>query len=76
MNTVTLTRCPQFAPAEHSRLVFAAMLIARRIRRNLRVRSDRRLLRSMPDYILADLGLSRSGIDRAVAHGRLYDGRR
>ena len=76
MNTVTLTRHPHFAPAEQNRLFFAAMVMARRIRRHLKVRSDRRLLQSMPDYMLADIGISRGGIDRAVQHGRQYDGRR
>ena len=76
MNTVTLMRYPHFAPAEHSRLLFAAMLVVRRIRRHLRVGADRRLLQSMPDSMLADIGLSRSGIDRAVQYGRLNDGRR
>lgn len=76
MNTVTLMRYPHFAPAEHNRLLFAAMVIARRIRRRMKVRSDRKLLQSMPDHMLADIGISRGGIDRAVVSGRLYDGRR
>ena len=75
MNTVTLMRTSQFAPAEHSRLLFAAMMVARRIRRRLKVRSDRRLLQSLPDHMLADLGISRSGIARAIEFGRFHDGR-
>jgi uncharacterized protein YjiS (DUF1127 family) len=50
--------------------------MARRIRRHLKVRSDRRLLQSMPDHMLADIGMTRGAINRAVGHGRLYDGRR
>ncbi len=76
MNTVTLTRYPNLAPAQQNGLLAAAMLIARRIRRTLKARSDRQLLYSMPDHILADIGISRSGIERAVTYGRLYDGRR
>ena len=76
MNTVTLMRHPNFAAAEKSGLLIAAARLAHRFRRHLKARSDRQLLESMPDYILADIGISRGGIKRAVTYGRMHDGRR
>jgi uncharacterized protein YjiS (DUF1127 family) len=76
VNTVTLTRYPQHTPTGQNSLLVATMSVARRIRRHIQARSDRKLLQSMPDYILADIGVSRGGIDRAVTYGRLHDGRR
>jgi uncharacterized protein YjiS (DUF1127 family) len=46
--------------------------MARRIRRRLKVRADRRALQSMPDYILADIGICRGEIDSATEYGRGY----
>lgn len=66
MTTLVLT-------PRRTRHAFAAgfpALIARRVTRYLRIRRDRRLLQAMPDYLLADIGISRSEIDRATRYGR------
>ena len=42
------------------------------IRRRLRIRADRKVLQAMPDYLLSDLGISRSQIDSATQFGRDY----
>lgn len=62
MSTVTLSRHPLAAPVERSLLWLIGVVIARRLRRRMRIRSDRALLRSMPDYLLADIGIARSDI--------------
>src|SRR5688500_10523799 len=53
-------------------LIFAALVVVRRISRRLKVRADRRALQTMPDYLLADIGISRSEIDSATEYGRGY----
>ncbi len=40
------------------------------VTRLARVHRDRRLLQSMPDHMLADIGIRRSEIDHVVFHGR------
>jgi uncharacterized protein YjiS (DUF1127 family) len=40
-------------------------------RRKLRIAADRRLLDSMPDYLLHDLGIGRGDIANVTEHGRL-----
>ena len=70
MDMVALTRHPSFVPAEQNGLVSAGMFIARRIRSGIKARSDRRFLQSMPDRILADIGISRSGIDKIGRRSR------
>jgi uncharacterized protein YjiS (DUF1127 family) len=47
---------------------FASTLLARLLRR-WRHRRDRRHLETMPDFMLKDIGISRSEIDYVVAHG-------
>ena len=47
-----------------ARTVYSASIRAYRIRR------DRRILQSMPDYLLHDLGISRSEIDTVTEFGR------
>jgi uncharacterized protein YjiS (DUF1127 family) len=42
----------------------------RRIRRWARRRADRRQLMGYPDYMLRDIGISRSEIDSVLRHGR------
>ena len=49
--------------------LFAAVLV-RHLRRRLRVRNDRQRLQAMPDYLLADIGISRSQIESALTAGR------
>ena len=51
-------------------LLFATVVI-RQLRRRLRVRNDRKRLQAMPDYLLADIGISRSEIGSATEFGRL-----
>ena len=53
-----------------SRILFAGMMVWRSLRRRRRIRADRRLLHSMPDHLLADIGMSRSQIDHHVVNGR------
>jgi uncharacterized protein YjiS (DUF1127 family) len=48
------------------------LVVSRRIRRKLKVRADRKLLQAMPDYLLSDIGISRSQIDSATRYGRDY----
>ena len=48
-------------------LVFSAYLVARRLRRRLRASADRRSLQAMPDYLLADIGLSRREVEHRLA---------
>ena len=38
--------------------------------RHMRMRRDRRRLNEMPDYLLADMGISRGEIDHMVSQGR------
>lgn len=47
---------------------FASILLARLLRR-WRHRRDRRHLEAMPDFMLKDIGISRSDIDHVAAHG-------
>jgi uncharacterized protein YjiS (DUF1127 family) len=47
---------------------FASTLLARLLRR-WRHRRDRRHLEAMPDFMLKDIGISRSGIDYVATHG-------
>ncbi len=53
-------------------ILFAALVAVRRIRRRMRIRADRRALQAMPDYLLADIGISRSQIEDARATGSLH----
>ncbi len=48
----------------------AAILLARRVGRALKARRDRRHLEALPDYLLGDIGISRSEIGSAVKFGR------
>jgi uncharacterized protein YjiS (DUF1127 family) len=38
--------------------------------RRMEIRRNRRQLRSLPDYLLRDLGIHRSEIDRVIQYGR------
>jgi uncharacterized protein YjiS (DUF1127 family) len=40
-----------------------------RMARGWRTRRDRRHLEAMPDFMLSDIGISRSDIDYVAAHG-------
>lgn len=47
---------------------FALAMLARMMR-GWRTRRDRRHLEAMPDFMLRDIGISRSDIDYVAAHG-------
>jgi uncharacterized protein YjiS (DUF1127 family) len=51
---------------------FAAVVLARRVRRWLKIREDRQLLQALPDYLLSDIGISRAEIESATQYGRHY----
>jgi uncharacterized protein YjiS (DUF1127 family) len=51
-------------------ILFAVLVVSRRIRRKLKVRADRSVLQGMPDHLLSDIGISRSEIDSATHSGR------
>ena len=53
-------------------LTFAAVVLARRVRRWLKIREDRRLLQALPDHLLSDIGISRGEIEAATEYGRHY----
>jgi uncharacterized protein YjiS (DUF1127 family) len=71
VTTLALTRGWSRTAASNP-LLFAALVVVRRIRRRLKVRADRKALHSMPDYLLTDIGISRSEIDSATEYGRGY----
>jgi uncharacterized protein YjiS (DUF1127 family) len=52
-------------------LIFAVVMSIRWTRRALRLRAARRRLEEMPDYLLADIGITRCDIDSATRFGRL-----
>ena len=73
--STTRDSAPRALPSDFyiaSPLQFAIQVGAIVLRR-LRIRSDRRQLESMPDYLLHDLGITRGEIDRVTNFGR--DGR-
>lgn len=73
MTTLALTR--RHAREDQGIGQLFAMLAATpsRIARWRTIRSDRRLLQSMPDSLLSDIGISRGAIDHATAFGRSVD---
>ena len=70
MTTLALSRGWSSTAAASNPILFAALVVARRIRRRMKIRADRRVLQDMPDYMLSDLGISRSEIGGAVQFGR------
>lgn len=67
----TLANARRFETAAPSRsLVALAVALYRYFHRWQKIRADRALLQSMPDSLLADIGIGRSAIDRATAFGR------
>lgn len=72
MTTLAFSRGWSTTAAASNPILFAALVVARRIRRNLKVRADRRTLQAMPDHLLSDIGISRSEIDRATDRGRAF----
>jgi uncharacterized protein YjiS (DUF1127 family) len=69
VSTATLSHDSFERSARPSRLRLFAVLIARRVMRRLKIRSDRTLLQAMPDYMLKDIGIDRSEIERALNQG-------
>ncbi len=58
------------APAPETRAAKAEgvfRMVANRIKRQIAVRRNRRILRDLPDFMLEDIGISRSQIDWIVA---------
>jgi len=70
VSTIALSRRQPDAAQGWAPAINAASWAARQIARRLKIRSDRRLLQSMPDYLLADIGISRAEIETATEFGR------
>jgi uncharacterized protein YjiS (DUF1127 family) len=70
VSTATLSHDGFERSAGPSRLRLFAVLLARRVMRRLKIRSDRSLLQAMPDHMLKDIGIDRSEIERALNEGR------
>lgn len=70
MTTLAFSRGWSRTAAASHPILFAALVVTRRVRRHFRVRRDQRRLQAMPDYLLADLGISRGQIEAATALGR------
>ena len=75
MTTLALSdRHPEQTAA--SGMMAGILHLAGRLARRRMIRSDRQLLQAMPDYLLADIGITRGDIARVVEHGRdAIDGR-
>ena len=69
MSTSALSRNPSKATSGRNAVVAFGILIWRRIRRRVRVGKDRRVLQTLPDYVLADMGLEKIEF-RSSAEGR------
>lgn len=77
MNARTLAqrRVVQPGIADYVASAFTAVYDAYvRMAEEARKRRDRDHLYAMPDYLLKDIGVSRSEIDRAITFGRDHDG--
>lgn len=72
MTTFALARGWSRSAVASNPILFAAVVVVRRIRRKLKIRADRRLLEAIPDYLLSDIGISRSEICSATRYGRDY----
>ena len=72
MTTLAFSRGWSSTAVASNPILFAALVAVRRIRRRMKIRADRRALQAMPDYLLADIGISRSQIDEATASGRVH----
>ena len=67
----TLALSHRLLPArEAGPLVLTGILMLRRLKRRVKARADRRVLQHMPDYLLKDIGLSRSSIAGGLEFGR------
>ena len=69
MSTLAQLRNPSRSSAALNGVVALGILIWRRLRRRMRVGKDRRVLQTLPDYVLADMGLEKLEF-RSAADGR------
>ena len=69
MSTPALSRHPSRPTTGLSAVLGLVNLIASRLRRQLQVGKDRRVLQALPDYVLADMGLEKIEF-RSTADGR------
>ena len=56
--------------AETASVIFAALVVLRRLRRALKRRKARQRIGPLPDYLLADIGLTRRDVETATIWGR------
>lgn len=76
MTTTTMTRSGgPFGTGLSSSMLAAASALIAAMARFYRTRQGRRMLQSMPNYLLHDLGISRSEIDVVTEFGRARGGR-
>jgi hypothetical protein len=68
VSTFALSRNPSKASARNAVVAFGS-LIWGGIRRHMRIGKDRRVLQTLPDYVLADMGLEKIEF-RSAADGR------
>jgi hypothetical protein len=69
VSTPALSRHPSRTTTGLSAVLALVNLIAARLRRQLQVGKDRRVLQALPDYVLADMGLEKIEF-RSTADGR------
>lgn len=72
MSTLMLPRRWPSAAAGSNKIFAAAVAVARFVHRRVTIWEDRRRLQALPDYLLADMGIGRSDVDRVVNFGRDY----
>jgi uncharacterized protein YjiS (DUF1127 family) len=70
MTTITMPRAGGLSETGLSSMVAAASTAFAAIVRAFRIRRDRHLLQSMPDYLLRDIGIRRSEINAVTEFGR------
>ena len=70
MTTITLSPSAGASGAGLAGLFATVGRMGRVALRRHKIRQDRRVLQSMPDYLLHDLGISRSEIEPAIEFGR------
>jgi hypothetical protein len=69
VSTSALSRNPPRALSGRNRLMDLGRQIFSAIRRRMRIGKDRRVLQTLPDYVLADMGLEKIEF-RSAADGR------
>jgi uncharacterized protein YjiS (DUF1127 family) len=70
VTTLAFSRGWSRTAADTNPILFVAIVVWRRVRRQMRIRNDRRVLQSMPDHMLADIGIGRGEIPYATTFGR------